>query len=297
MLSCGFATSVWAQTSIKLGYTGIADFAAGFVAKDKGFFAKHGLDVDFVQIAINSNIPAALLSDSVQVGGPTPTVFLQAVAGGLDLVAIAGTTVTSKSIKGVGVVAKTGEPIKSAHDFEGKVVGVPGIGASLQVLFRQWMKEKGADASKVRFVEVSFPTMNDVLKAGTVDAVVTASPMMDQIIGTGTGYNVASFLSELPEGKPTMLYSTTREWAVSHPTEVVAFRTALAEAASYVESHQDETRQIIGNYIKLPPAALQHVEIAPPAPVLAAAQIYWWIQVMQGQNMLETFPADKELVP
>ena len=36
-------------------------------------------------IGINSNIPAAILSNSIQIGGPTSTVFLQAADGGLDL--------------------------------------------------------------------------------------------------------------------------------------------------------------------------------------------------------------------
>jgi NitT/TauT family transport system substrate-binding protein len=61
-----------ADTKINLGYTAVADYASAFIAKDQGFFAKHGLDVELTAIAINSNMPSALISNSIQVGLPTP---------------------------------------------------------------------------------------------------------------------------------------------------------------------------------------------------------------------------------
>src|SRR5947209_5632467 len=61
--------------------TATTDCASAMVAHDEGIFAKHGLDVDMTLIGINTNIPPAIVSDSIQVGGPTETVFLQAVDG------------------------------------------------------------------------------------------------------------------------------------------------------------------------------------------------------------------------
>src|SRR6185295_7226992 len=158
-----------AQTKINIGYTAVTDFASAFVAQEQGFFKKHGLDAEFTLITLNSNIPAAVLSNSVQIGGPTPSVHLQAVDGGLDLVIIAGGSVTSKTITSVGVVARPDSSIAKPEDFVGKKIGVPGLGAFLHVLFRQWLIEKGVDFKKVTFVEVSFPQMNDVLKSGQID--------------------------------------------------------------------------------------------------------------------------------
>ena len=72
---------------------------AAMVAVDGGIFKKHGLDAEMVLIGINSNIPAAILSNSIQIGGPTSTVFLQAADGGLDLVAVAGASMMSPTSK------------------------------------------------------------------------------------------------------------------------------------------------------------------------------------------------------
>src|SRR3982750_2121579 len=79
-----------AQTKIQIGCTATTDCASAMIAVDEAIFKKHGLDAEMTLIGINSNIPAAILSNSIQIGGPTSTVFLQAADGGLDLVAIGG---------------------------------------------------------------------------------------------------------------------------------------------------------------------------------------------------------------
>src|SRR5260221_10935639 len=78
------AGPVQAQTKIQIGCTATSDCASAMVAVDEGIFRKHGLDAEMVLIGINSNIPAAILSNSIQIGGPTPPPFLQAAHGGVD---------------------------------------------------------------------------------------------------------------------------------------------------------------------------------------------------------------------
>ena len=73
LLAC-WAGSAWSQIKVVVGYTAVPDFAAAFIAKEQGVFAKRGLDVELKAITLTSNIPAALVSDSIQIGGTTPTV-------------------------------------------------------------------------------------------------------------------------------------------------------------------------------------------------------------------------------
>ena len=181
-------------TKIVFGYTAVTDFASVFVAAEEGYFKKRSLDVELKFIPLNSTIPAALQSDSLQIGGPTPSVFLQAVDGGLDLVLVAGGGLISKTITGFGLVARAGSGIKSAQDCVGKKIGVPGLGAFLHVTFRAWLKDSGVDYRKVNFVEAAFPQHADLLRGGSVDAVVSADPFMSRITESGAGY-VASYYS------------------------------------------------------------------------------------------------------
>ncbi len=186
-------------TRVTLGYTAVADFASAFAAQEEGFFRARGLEVAFQLIPLNSNIPAAMQADSVQIGGPTPSVMLQANDGGLDLVAVAGGSVTNRAVPNYGFVERTGAGITDAKSAEGKRIGVPGLGAFLHVLFRKWMSEKGADWRRVTFVETPFPQMPDILRGGSVDALVTGSPIMERIVSGNIGRVVSLFHTELPK--------------------------------------------------------------------------------------------------
>ncbi|MDB5629476.1 MAG: transporter substrate-binding protein, partial [Tardiphaga sp.] len=167
------APQAGAQNKIQVGCTATSDCASAMIAVDQGLFKKQGLAVEMVLIGINSNIPAAILSGSVQIGGPTSTVFLQAADGGLDLVAVAGASVMGPTSNGnIAAFVRNGITIKEPKDFIGKKVGAPGLGAFLHVLFVKWLVEKGVDPKKVNFIEVTFPTQMDIIKSGGVDAVL-----------------------------------------------------------------------------------------------------------------------------
>jgi NitT/TauT family transport system substrate-binding protein len=278
------------DTAILFGYTAVTDFATVFVAADEGYFKKRHLDVELKFIPINSTIPAALQSDSLQIGGPTPSVFLQAVDGGLDLVAIAGGGVTSKTVTGFGLVARAGSGIRSAQDCIGKRIGVPGLGAFLHVTFRAWLKDQGVDYRKVNFVEASFPQHGDLLRGGSVDAVVTADPFMSRITESGAGYVASYYGTFLPDGRHTILYAAKREWVAKNPVAARAFRDAIREAGSFVEQPKNDAkvRASIGKYIKLPPEVLAKIQISPPGALVSDAQLAYWVGLMKDQDMLKS---------
>ena len=286
-----------AQTKVVVTCTATTDCASAFAAVDQGFFKAHGLDVSVVPIALNSNIPAAMMSGSVQIGGTTLPVFLQAVDGGLDLVAVAGASVTAASTAdAVAVVARTGDKIAAPADFAGKKVGVPGIGAFLDVLFRQWLVQHGVDPTQLTFVEGTFPTMTDVLRSGSVDAVVSGEPFLSRTVGTGAGYVVASFLHEMPDNEAIILYAATRAWATAHPDAAHAFHAAIAEGAAFVNANPDRAREEVAQYTKLPITVLRNIPISRSSADVTTAQLDWWTGVMQHQDMLQDAPDTRKLL-
>jgi NitT/TauT family transport system substrate-binding protein len=240
-------------------------------------------------IGINSNIPAAILSNSIQIGGPTSTVFLQAADGGLDLVAIAGATVMSPVSNGnITAFVRNGITIKEPKDFVGKKVGAPGLNAFLHVLFVKWLVEKGVDPKSVNFVEVTFPTMADIIKSGGVDAVLAPEPFVTRMINAGLGSVGARYAVELARTDPIIFYAASREWADKNAAAIKKFRDALAESAPIVNGDREKASASISKFTKQP---IELVKATPPnrsEPALKPEQLAWWIEVMSTQKMLQS---------
>jgi NitT/TauT family transport system substrate-binding protein len=283
-------------TTIKLGHTNVSGFTGMFVAEANGYFAKRGLEVEPVLIAINSTMPAALVGGSLQIAAPSPPVFLQAIEGGLDLVIIAGCSTNDTTKSGQGVVARTGLVIKTAKDFEGKRIGVPGIGSYMQVLFRRWLINKGADDKKVTFVEVPFAQGSDILRAGNVDALLTSDPYYSRIIKAQTGYLVSHYLMEMPEGLFSLYYAATRDWASKNPAVIKAFRAALDEGNAYLASEPAKARDILAKAMKLPPDAVASIIIPKLKVPVPQSDLTYWINTLVDQGVTKTHPDPARLI-
>ncbi|MEO6276452.1 ABC transporter substrate-binding protein [Roseateles sp.] len=285
-------------TRLAYGYSAVTDFATVFVAAEHGMFARQGLDVDLRFIPLNPTILPAVQSGSLQMGGPTPTAYLQAVSGGLDQVVVGGGGALSKTFTEVGLVTKPGAGITSAADCAGRKIAVPGLGALLHVVFRQWLKMSHVDQSKVSFVEAPFPQHADLLRAGTVDAVVTAGPFMARMLASGEAKVAAYFSTFLPDGPPTVVHIATREWALKNPAAVKGFRSAIGEAAQFIAKPGNEAavRAALGKYLKLPAPVAQAMQISPPAPVVTAKHLQYWGQLMREQGYLKSEPDYASLI-
>lgn len=284
------STAAQAQTKITVAYTAVSDFATGFIAVEQGLFKKRGLDVDFKLVPLNPQIPAALQSDSMQIGGTTTPVQIQAVDGGLDLVAVAASGITRRNDTLFGVLARAEAPITTPQGFIGKKVGTPGLGAFLHVMFRQWLIDKGVDPKQVTFIEVGFPQHLDVLKAGSIDAVITGQPFTTRIIQAGVGVLATNFTDNLTTDLPIITYASTRAWADKNPKAATGFREAIAEATLIANDPKNVeiVRAAVGKYITLPPPVLQSLVFGQWQAELTQDGLRAWVKMMKGQGMIQS---------
>ncbi|MDB5411506.1 MAG: metal transporter substrate-binding protein [Rhodospirillales bacterium] len=278
------------QTKILIGYTAVAEYASAMIAKEEGFFAKRGLDVELVAVQLNSTIPAALVSNSLQMGIPTPSILLQANDGGLDLVIIGNVSVSDPSADSNAVLVRPGSGLKTPQDLIGKKVAVPGLNALIHVLFREWLTVKGVDYKQVIFVEGAMPQLGEMLKAGSVDAVVLVDPFYHRVLAAGMGEVLSRYNADLPAGIATSFYATTREWANAHSEAVKGLQAAMREANQFHKDNPEAWRPIVGKYIKLPPEVL--ATLRPPNLdfEITPQQIDQWADIMTRQGMLTHKP-------
>lgn len=280
------ATPASAQKKITFGHQQVFDLAPVLLAQEKGFFAKHGLEVALKPIPLNSLNPAALEAGEVDIAMPTASVLLQAVNGGLDIVAVAGFSETVKTDSNFGIVVRPEANIKQPSDFIGKKVGVPGLNAFLHVMFREWLTMKGVDWKKVEFVETQFPQMEGILKSGSVDAVIAIQPFMARIIGSKTGALMSNFIRDMPGGMSITVFAAKKAWADKNKDVIKAYRAGFDEGAAYAHAHPDEARAVVAKFLKLPPPAVAAVAIPTFDSKLGEGKLAPWVSIMKSQGML-----------
>ena len=283
-----------AQENIKMSYTAVSGFTLGYVAEQEGFFQKHGINVDFVQTQISANIPGAVVSGSVQLGGATMPSVLQANDAGLDLVVLAGGAVYP--LPGDVLVARPGAHITKVTDLKGKTVGVPGLGALLDIMLRRNLKANGVDPNSVKYVQVGFPQAADALRSGRIDAYPAEAPFTAQIIKSGAGEVVSDWLKSTPNGTLTVVYASTRKWAEAHKKAVEALRAGLTEAQAFIKTHKAATDKAIAKYTGLPEKIVASIPVPPLVVNVTPKQIQFWINVCKEQHLIKGDPSPQSVL-
>ena len=274
-------------TPLRIGYSFISEFIPAFVARDHGIFARHGIDAEMVPIANSSTVPAAVTSNSVEIGGMNVAIFLQGLDGGLDMVSLAGSSMIPNHDAPIGLVTSPGWNYAGPQSLEGKAVAMPGIGSSVDVLFRRWAQDAGADPQRIRIVEIPLPQIPDSLRTNSVESAVLVEPFMTRALKSGQARMAVHFADTLPHPVIAILYASNRAWADAHKDVVAEFRAAIAEAVTDAKADPAAARASLANYIKLPPDALAALPQPTMTPVVTTEQMGWWIDQMHGQGFLQ----------
>lgn len=283
----GAATPSSALEPMTIGYYGSDATLAVFIAKEEGFFEKHGIDATVKQMSgVSTAAPLALVAGSVQVTSASfPTVVL-AAAQGLDVKILAGTTVSAPGFHIAALVARPTLDIETAKDVEGHTVGVAGINNFLHILMVKWLGDNGADPAKVHFIEVGMPQMADLLRSGQIDAATPVEPVTTRLLGSGAGKLVAYYTDGLPAGTSAYVLMIGGTYAATHPAVVASFRAALDEGLAWYHAHPDDVDAILVKYLRLPLDVLRASPKAPYDNKITTPQAAFWIEEMTKQKLL-----------
>ena len=283
----GAAAPSRALEPMTIGYYGSDATLATFIAKDEGFFAKHGIDATVKQMSgVSTAAPLALVAGSVEVtAGSFPTAVLAAEQG-LDVKILAGTTVSAPGFHISALVARPELDLKTAKDVEGHSVGVPGINNFIHVLMVKWLADNGADPLKVHFIEVGMPQMADLLRSGQIDAATPVEPITTRLLGGGAGKLVSYYTDSLPAGTSAYVLMIGGGYAASHPGITRSFRAALDDALAWYRAHPDEVDPIIVKYLRLPPEVVRASPKPPYDNKISPQQVAFWIDEMAKQKLL-----------
>ena len=222
------------------------DHAPLVIAKEGGFFEKHGLEVELIEPA-DPNAPPKLVAAKQGDIAVTyqPNLYLQ-IQEGLPLKRIGGVVDTPLNC----LVVLDGGPVKSIADLKGKKVGYS-ISGFEDALLGMMLEDAGLKASDVEMVNVNF-ALTQALMSKQVDAVIGAFRNFELTqIRIAGGKGLAFFPEE--HGVPLydeLIYVAHSDAVSDEKTK--RFLNAVQEATIHILNHPDDSWKLfIKAYPKL----------------------------------------------
>ncbi len=285
-----------AQQKIVIGYTGANDFLAAFVAKDKGYFEKRGLDVTLTRIANGSTIPAAMIGGSITIGTITAPLLMQANDSGLGLKILSGASIQSSKNPTASVIVGSDVKIEKPEDFIGKKVGAPGLNSVMHVMFVRWLKSKNVDPAKVTFIEAAFPQFGDLIKGKQIDAALVVEPFRTRIVSSGVGKSHVNYFADVRDNAIFAFYAVTGDWAAKNPKAVQGFREALGESMAFIKANTDEAKKSQITHLGLPAEVVDKLPLATFETKIDPTEVKFWVDLSKEIGIIAKPLEVKDLI-
>jgi ABC-type nitrate/sulfonate/bicarbonate transport system substrate-binding protein len=220
-----------------------------FVAIEKGFFLKHGLDMKHKMVQTGQEASKAMSAGEAQFGGAAFSNLPVALERGFQAVSVVGMLGDATNAfhdENLAVVARKESGVRSVEDLAGKKVGTA-VGGTGDEYLRLLLKVKGVPAERVSILNVPPGTQVAALQGGQVDAIAAWEPY-----GTLALSRVAGSVLVSRGGGHLGYFIVTqamRDVVQKRPDLVERFVAAMAGAAQYARQHRDETSEITTRWI------------------------------------------------
>jgi NitT/TauT family transport system substrate-binding protein len=184
-----FAGSAFCAEPIKLGMSTWLGYAPLYLAKEKGFFKKQGVEVEIVVIESPADRRAAFAADKIQ--GMATTVDTHVMtAAAENPIPVKQVLALDDSHGGDGIVAK--KEIKTIKDLKGKTVAAQ-LGAGASYFWLNYvLLQNGMKITDLKMIDMKAGDAGSAFVAGKVDAAVTWEPWLSKAKATAFGHILLS---------------------------------------------------------------------------------------------------------
>ncbi len=217
-----------------------------WVAKEAGYFKKHGIDAQLVYIVGGRVVVQAMLAGELQMGISAPGALIRANLQGSDLVFLGTGTATAD------FALITGKDIADIRQLRGKRIGIGQFGGGPDYTTRIMLEKHGLIPDKdVRIVQMltGQPGRLVALQAGAIEGIVISPPLTVQ--AKQMGFNLLVDYSNVIPYFFTGGFMTTRRYAQQNPGTVENVLRALLDATRYIFSNEAGTLKIVGQYMRI----------------------------------------------
>ena len=239
------AETAAAADKLRLSYSAVnATQALLWVAQEKGFFAKHGLEGELLYINSGTMNIAALVGGSVQIAGGGP-VSIEARLRGVKLLILgnplpwlASNLIVHPDIKGI-------------PDLAGKLAGISRFGSSTDQGFRYLFRKNGLNVDKdLKMLQMGGDSSRVVaLKAGTIQYTFLGAAATDQ--ARALGFRVMATAQQMAIPFPWTSVVVDEGWLNKNREIAYRYMKCATESVVYLKRNRADSERIISKYMKI----------------------------------------------
>ena len=239
-LTTGLASAAGAEP-LRIGYLTWVGLGPLFVAQEKGLFAKEGVEVELINMAIHEAMYAGLFAGQIDAIDATVDDMLPNFDPEQPYACVFTMT---ESLGADGIVANN--DIRSIADLKGKVVAFAERTVS-QFYLNVLLSEAGLSQADIEHVEMSADDAGNAFLLQEVDAAVSWEPWLTQGKEAAHGHLLAD-TSERPGLVADCLVARLDVFD-GRRTEFRGLTRAWDAALDYVAAHPDEANQIMARNV------------------------------------------------
>ena len=206
----GLATENFAADKLRISYSAVnATQAFLWVAKERGYFAKHGLEGELLYINSGTMNIAALVGGSVQIAGGGP-VSIEARLRGVKL------TILGNPLPLLASNLVSHPDIKGVADLPGKIAGISRFGSSTDQGFRYLFRKNGFNVDKdLKMLQMGGDASRiGALKAGTIQYTFLGAAATNQ--ARAQGFRVLATAQQMAIPFPWTSVVVEDSWLARH---------------------------------------------------------------------------------
>jgi NitT/TauT family transport system substrate-binding protein len=221
----------------------------GFIAAEKGFFRREGIELETVYVGNVANTVQQLVAGSFDVASSTFDTAVRAIGNGGNAVMIGGAV--TKYPYSIMTVSN----VTTAADMKGKKIILPFAKDLLTIVWNRWLTEKGMRPDDVEQVYTgATPNRLAALASGAVQAALLTQPFdfRAQAQGFRKLVDIGAFGKEY--GFLTVL--ARPQWLRDNPDTARGYLRALSSAVDwlYDPANRNEAIEILARETKLDPS-------------------------------------------
>lgn len=256
-----------------------------FYARDKGIFAKNGLDVTLQGLGGGPVAAAALQSGEIQIADITGSEVVSADAAGADIIMLATLTPVYP------YVFEVSRAISSINDLKGKTIAVRAFGDATDIATRVLLKKEGLDPDKdvtILAVQQEGARMASLM-AGQICC--TVAQVQDRVLLEKNNFHLLFDMTTLGIANAQGVIATNRAYAKNHPDVIQRFMDSLIESIARLKKDRAGSLPVLKAQLKLDDDAIVAAsydffigEVVPSVPTPTPAQFAQSISILSQQN-------------